>query len=167
MRKPSERAFTKAYDDYADEIFRFAVFQTGDRDKALDILQDTFTRTWAYLQAGNEIGNLRAFLYKTARNLSINDAARSKAYSLEEMQDMSGFDPEDKEGDSPETLAEHAVLLSRMSELEPQVQELLTLRYMNGLAVREIGEILGLAPNTVSVRIHRAVQDLKKKMHIP
>lgn len=166
MRKTSEQAFIKAYDDFADEIFRFAVFQIGDRDKALDIMQDTFTRTWTYLENGNEILNMRAFLYKTARNLSINDQVRHKAYSLEEMQDVSGYDPEDKHSESPEALAEHAILLGYLSELDPSIQELITLRYMNGLAVKEIGEILGEAPNTVSVRIHRALDDLKKKMHL-
>lgn len=166
MERISEESFIKAYDQYAEEIFRFCAFRVGDREKARDLMQDAFTRTWAYIAGGNKIENLRAFLYKTARNLSTNEMVRSKALSLEELHDASGYDPEDRESDSPENAAEASMLMRHLNELEPAVREVLTLRYMNGLAVREIGEILGEAPNTISVRIHRALEELRKRMHI-
>lgn len=166
MGKITEKAFIEAYDEYADEIFRFCAFRINDRERARDIMQDAFTRTWAYIIAGNEIENLRAFLYKTARNLCTNEQVRSKSFSLDEMQDASGYDPEDKQTESPEDIAEASVLRAHIAALDEAAQEVITLRYMNGLAVNEIGEILGEAPNTVSVRIHRAIQELKKRMHV-
>ena len=165
MGKISEKAFIEAYDTLADDIFRFCAFRLYDREKAKDVMQDTFTRTWVYVQAGNEIDNLKAFLYKTARNLCVNEAVRSTSYSLDEMQEVAGFDPADQVSETPEDIAEASALMKHVAELDPNDQEVLTLRYMNGLAVAEIGEILGLAPNTVSVRIHRAIKELKKRMH--
>lgn len=166
MGKITEKAFIRAYDELADDIFRFCAFRLYDREKARDVMQDTFTKTWVYVQAGNEIENLRAFLYKTARNLSTNEMVRSSAFSLDEMQQVAGYDPEDQVSETPEDIAEASVLMSHLAELDPSSQEVLTLRYMNGLAVKEIGEILGEAPNTISVRIHRAIEELKKRMHI-
>ena len=163
MGRISEKAFIRAYDELADEIFRFCVFRIKDRERAKDLMQDTFMRTWAYIAGGNEIENLKAFLYKTARNLSVNEAVRSKTLSLEELS-LSGFEPEDTESEDPERLAEASLLMKYLADLRPEDQELLTLRYTNGLAVKEIGEILGLVPNTVSVRIHRAIQELKERM---
>lgn len=165
MGKVTEQAFIKAYDEHADAIFRFCMFQIHDRDRARDLMQDTFTRTWVYIQNGNEIENLKAFLYKTARNLSINEAVRSKALSLDELQELGGYDPKDEQQETPERLAEARLLTEHLGSLDPSMQEVLTLRYLNGFAVREIGEILGEAPNTISVRIHRAIQELKKRMH--
>jgi RNA polymerase sigma factor (sigma-70 family) len=81
------------------------------------------------------------------------------------MQEVAGYDPEDQVSETPEDVAEASVLMQHVAELDPVSQEVLTLRYMNGLAVKEIGEILGQAPNTVSVRIHRAIEELKKRMH--
>jgi len=166
MGKITEKAFIKAYDEYADEIFRFCAFKLYDREKAQDVMQDSFMRTWAYVTAGNEIENLRAFLYKTARNLCVNEMVRGKTYSLDEMQEVTGFDPEETNIETPEDAAEASVLMQNIAVLDDTFQEVLTLRYMNGLAVNEIGEILGEAPNTVSVRIHRAIQELKKRMHL-
>jgi len=166
MGKITEAAFIKAYDEYADEIFRFCAFRVYDRERARDVMQDTFTRTWAYVIAGNEIENLRAFLYKTARNLCVNELVRGKTFSLDEMQEVAGFDPEDDQLDTPERSTEAALLMQHITTLDEASQEVITLRYMNGLAVNEIGEILGEAPNTNSVRIHRALQELKKRMHV-
>lgn len=165
MDKRTEQDFIRAYDELADELFRFCAFQVKDRERAKDLMQDAFMRTWTYLEAGNEVQNLRAFLYKTARNLSINESVRSKALSLEELHEASGYDPEDTAIQSPADAAEAAILLGHVSDLDPPMREALTLRYLNGLAVKEIGEILGEAPNTVSVRIHRALEELRKRMH--
>lgn len=164
-RRISEKEFIRAYDELADDIFRFCAFQVRDRERARELMQDAFMRTWVYIEGGNEIDNLKAFLYKTARNLSINEAVRSKTRSLEELQENVGYDPADEDSSTPEDAAEISILLRHLSALPEDAQEVLTLRYMNGLAVKEIGEILGAAPNTISVRIHRALEELRKRMH--
>ncbi len=160
-----EQDFITAYDEHADAIFRFCAFQVGDRERAKDLMQETFTRTWSYLNAGNEIANLKAFLYRTARNLSINESVRARALSLDAMQESVGFDPADEKELSPEDDAEAALLMKHLNALDPPKREALTLRYIDGLPVQEIAELLGEAPNTVSVRIHRALEELKKRMH--
>ena len=164
-RRISENEFIRAYDEHADGIFRFCAFQVRDRERAKELMQDAFTRTWVYIEAGNEIDNLKAFLYKTARNLSINESVRSKALSIEELQEQAGYDPEDEDARTPEDAAEAALLLSHLSALSSDAQELLTLRYMNGLPVKEIADIVGATPNAISVRIHRAIEELKQRMH--
>ena len=165
MDKRLEKDFIRAYDELADDIFRFCAFQVKDRERAKDLMQETFMRTWTYMESGKEVANLKPFPYKTARNLSINESVRSKALSLEELNELGGYDPEDTKSESPEDLAEAALLMEHLGALDPSAQEVLTLRYMNGLAVKEIGEILNEAPNTISVRIHRAIEELKKRMH--
>ncbi|MBU2104024.1 sigma-70 family RNA polymerase sigma factor [Patescibacteria group bacterium] len=164
-RKIDEASFIQAYDNYADEIFRYCAFRVYDRERAQDLMQDTFTRTWAYIEMGKEIEHLRAFLYKTAHNLCANEAVRSKSFSLDEMQEIAGFDPFDESSESPEQLSEHALLMQHVSTLPEETQQLITLRYMNGLPVAEIAEMLGEAPNTISVRIHRAIKELQELMH--
>lgn len=163
MRKIDENAFIAAYDEYAEPIFRYCYFKVYDRDRAKDLMQETFTRTWEYLRKGKHIDDLRAFLYRTAHNVCVNEAVRKKAFSLDEMREATGFDPRTEER-SPEADAEVALLLGRLQELREQDRELLTLRYLNGLDVKEIAAALGEAPNTVSVRIRRALDELRRQM---
>lgn len=163
-RKIDETAFIAAYDEYAEPIFRYCYFRVHDRERAGELMQETFMRAWEYLQKGKEVGNLRAFLYKVAHNVSVNEIVRAKPYSLDEMQENIGYDPVDTAGSSPEQDAEVSLLMKRLSELRPKDQELLTLRYLSGLPVAEIAQALGEAPNTITVRIRRALDELRKKM---
>ena len=77
-------AFKQAYEDHKDEIFRHCYFHTFDRELAKDLLQETFLKTWEYIVAGNDIENVRAFLYRVATNLVINAAKKKKEQSKRE-----------------------------------------------------------------------------------
>ena len=63
-----EQKFNELYENNADSVFRLCLFKTSNREVALDLSQDIFTKTWGYLAVGNEVENLRAFLFTVARN---------------------------------------------------------------------------------------------------
>src|SRR3989344_5622010 len=88
-----EQEFLKAYDDLADAIFRHCYFRVSDRDKAKDITQDTFTKTWEYIARGGKVESIKAFLYRVANNLIVDEFRKKKELSLERLAD-SGFEPE-------------------------------------------------------------------------
>ena len=52
-----QRQFLKAYDELSDALFRRFFFKLSDREKALDLVQEVFTKTWLYLSEGKEIQN--------------------------------------------------------------------------------------------------------------
>lgn len=166
-RRIDEAEFIAAYDAYADAIFRYCYFKTYDRERAKELMQETFFKAWEYLAKGREIENLRAFLYRTAHNLSVNEAVRHKAYSIDEMHEVAGFDPEDTQEASPEEESERQLVMRALRTLEPKDRELLVMRYVDDLPVKEIATALGVPPNTVSVRLKRALERLKEHLHIP
>ncbi len=94
MAKPLEDIFIKAYDDHSDAIFRHCYFRVFERERAKELTQEVFIKTWEYLRNGQEVKNLRAFLYRVANNLVIDESRKKKANSLEAMQEQ-GFDPKD------------------------------------------------------------------------
>lgn len=162
-----EAAFIEAYDLYADAIFRYCFFKTKDRELSKELMQETFTKTWVYLQSGKEVKNLRAFLYRVAHNTAMTELSRAKQQSLDLLKETVGYDPTDEQTVSPEESAEHAIMLRYVDELDPKSREAIVLRYMSGLPVSEIAEMLGESANVISVRIHRALKVLKEKMQLP
>lgn len=166
-RKINEASFIEAYDLYADAIFRYCLVRVRDRELANDLMQETFTKTWTYLQAGNDIENLRAFLYKVAHNTTMSTLVRAKPDSLDALQEEQGYDPQDEREASPEDLAEQSLVTNHLQELDEASRDTLVLRYMNGLPVKEIAVMRGEEPGAVSVRIHRALKTLQEKMRIP
>ncbi|HYE23459.1 MAG TPA: RNA polymerase sigma factor [Candidatus Paceibacterota bacterium] len=164
MKRIDEESFISAYDDYADALFRYAYFRVYDRERAKEIMQEAFLKTWEYLASGKKITNVRAFLYRTVHNLSVNEAVRHKAYSLEEMQEVAGFDPAETKEATPEEAAEYQLVLAALEKLEEAERDVIVMRYVDGLPVQEIAHILKEAPNTVSVRIHRALQKVRDQL---
>lgn len=158
---PLETEFLEAYDAYADAIFRHCYYRLFDRERAKDVMQDAFIRTWEYMQKGEKVDNIRALLYRIANNLIIDFVRRKKEASLDAMQEE-GFDP--ATDDDMAHIAERldgGQAIEALKRLDDTHREVLVLRYVNGLQPTEIAEITGETANTVSVRIHRGLGKLR------
>ena len=89
---PLEKQFLKAYDEFADPIFRHCYFRVFNRERAKDLMQETFTKTWEYLNQSpitnheSRITNMRAFLYRVANNLIIDNSRQKDERSLYQIQ---------------------------------------------------------------------------------
>ncbi len=152
--------FSAAYQEYKDAIFRHCYFHTFDRERAKDLLQETFVKTWEYLAEGNDIDNVRAFLYKVATNLMINAARKKKEQSLEALQDA-GFDPASEDDISHRDWIQEQRVMTMLQVIDEPYRSAVTLRYIEGFSPAEIAEITGESANAVSVRINRALKQLR------
>ncbi len=163
-----EERFLKAYDEYSDALFRHAIYRLSDRERAIEIVHDTFTKVWSYLRGGHEIETYKPFLYKVMNNLIIDEYRRRKELSLDSLLSEEGTDegsfPELYEGGIEELTfmldAQKASLL--IQELPIVYKEVLTFRFIDGLGPKEISELIEESENVVSVRIHRALKMLKE-----
>lgn len=153
----------EAYDEYSDAIFRYCCFKVSDREKAIDLTQDVFVKVWQYLLAGNEVGNMKALLYKVARNLIIDEYRKKKFDSLDTMAEA-GFEPADIRELDTISIVEAGLLVERIKELPDAYSEVVFMRYVDDLSVKEIAEALGEQENNVSVRIHRGLHKLRKSI---
>lgn len=154
-----EAELLAAYDAHADAIFRYCYFKTGDRELAQDMTQEVFLKVWSYLRLQRSIVHIRAFLYRLADNLVIDWYRKRKSQSLDALMGE-GFEPEEVDNNIEER-AEISLVLAKLQELGEDDRKLVTLRFVEGLSPREIGEILGESENTVSVRLHRTLKKLR------
>jgi len=159
--KEHQQSFLTAYEEHSDALFRYCFFKLHDREKALDLLQDTFTKTWQYIESGKRVDNLKAFLYRTANNQIIDEYRRKKAVSLDAMQEE-GFDPEFMEDSSYMERLDGERALKLLKHIPEQYRDAIFMRYVEGLDLKEIAEMLGESENTISVRIHRGIRKLRE-----
>ncbi len=155
-----EQDFLSAYDQYADAIFRHCFYKTSNRELAKDLTQQTFFKVWSYLKEGKAVQNFRAFLYQIANNLVIDWYRRSKSDSLDQLME-SGYEPSSRALD-PTRQAEAGWALAMLKQLSPEDQQLITWRYVEDMSLGEMASTLGEKENNVSVRLHRAMERLKK-----
>lgn len=165
-----QRTFTEAFEAYNDELFRHASMRLKDRDRALELVQECFLKVFVYAKGGGEIREMRPFLYRTLRHLIIDEYRRKKPMSLEAMTE--GFEDMSVEvllpPDETNTLEaaieryEGKRAIAALQELPDAYREALSLRYVEGLSPKEIGDIVGESENAVSVRIHRGLKKLRE-----
>ncbi len=155
--------FKEAYELYSDAIFRHCYFRVRDRQVALDLMQETFTKAWSHAGTkGAQIEHLRAFLYTVANNLIIDRSRKKRESSLEDMAE-GGFDPGERDkGVERDPIAADAVR-EALQDINPKYREALKLRYFDDLSPKEIAKVLGITQNNASVRIYYGLQELRKK----
>lgn len=160
---PSSQEFERTYDQYADAIFRHCFFRLFNRETAKDLTQETFMKTWDYIVKGNKIDNMRAFLYKVANNLVINEIKRKKPdSSLDQMSEETDFEPSENYRNNPMSKSEEIEVLDKIKSLNPSYRNVLIMRYVNGLEVKEIARLLGESESNISVKIHRGIKKLQE-----
>lgn len=156
-----EDKFIKLYDDLSDAIFRHCYFRVFERERAKELMQEVFIKTWEYMQRGGKIDNPKAFLYKAANNIVIDESRKKKAASLEMMQE-NGFDPSDNTHDRLLKFVEGGEMIRLLKNLEPKYREAISMKYVDDMDIREIAEATGETENNVTVRIHRGLSKIRE-----
>lgn len=165
-----ETRFLKAFDEYGDALFRHAFLRVSDRELAIDIVHDTFTKAWTYLRNGHEIENFRPFLYKVLNNLVVDQYRKQKEHSLDALMETDGVDEGTFAELSENTVEALAATIDGRQALQvleglPDIyREVIILRFVDGLGPREISVLIEESENVVSVRIHRGLALLRKTL---
>ena len=165
MEKPLAQ-FEDLFNRFSDKIFRHLHYRLGDRERARELTQEVFVRTWQHVSSGKPIEHENAFLYKIANNLFINEIRTDKtSASLESLQEESGFEVSATEQDPNEFSLEQE-LHTFLQDLPPPYREVLVYRYIDDMAVKDIASLLGEKETAISMRIARATEKLKQRYHL-
>ncbi len=165
-----ETRFLKAFEEYNDALFRHAFLRISNREKAIDLVHDTFTKVWSYVRDGYQIDSYRPFLYKVLNNLVIDEYRKRKELSLDAMLEADGVDEGNFDELSENTVEALAATIDGkkafelLEELPDQYREVIIYRFIDQLGPREISELIEESENVVSVRIHRGLKLLRKKI---
>lgn len=157
----------EAFEEYGDSLFRHALIRVSDREKAIDLVHDTYTKVWSYVRSGHDVESFRPFLYKVLNNLVIDEYRKRREASLDAMLLKEGVHEgsfDELVEDNTESLA--ATLDGRraydlLETLPDEYREVIVLRFIDGLGPKEISELIEETENVVSVRIHRALKVLR------
>jgi RNA polymerase sigma-70 factor (ECF subfamily) len=155
-------AFSELYDRYYDVVFRYVLFRMNDRTLAEDITQEAFVRALRRIGSVTYQGrDIAAWFVTIARNL-IFDHVKSSRYRLESTTaDIIELSPS-THGPEQQVLdgATNDELLRCVRKLNPDQQECIQLRFLQGLSVAETARIMDRNEGAVKALQHRAVRRL-------
>ncbi len=160
IKNGDEQAFTIFYNFYKDKIYRFIYFKISDKEKAQELLSDTFMNVFNYLKQGKEIENMQALLYKSARNLVIDFyRAQKQDVSLDEVAELAS---EMNISQQVENKIKIQNIEQAVKELPEEYRQVVNLRFIEDLSFDEISEIIGKSSGNCRVLAHRGLKKLKE-----
>ncbi len=144
--------FEALYQKYAQDVFRFALFLSGNRADAEDIASETFVRAWN-ASDGIRQSTVKAYLLVIARNCYLQGLRRSRRnLSLED--DFA--DRRQAPHNSAEQRAELAHVMRDLQQLPEVDRTALLMSAAEEMSYEQIAETLGLSLGAVKTKIHRA-----------
>lgn len=162
------QAFGLIYDRYIETVFRFIYFRVGNRQLAEDLTSDTFLRALkrigSFTWQGRDLG---AWLVTIARNL-VADHFKSGRYRLEVTTgDVLDAEREDRgpEGSPEAAVVDHitnVALLTAVKQLNPEQQECIVLRFLQGFSVAETAQAMNKNEGAIKALQYRAVRALAR-----
>lgn len=150
-----EDAFLALYKRHRSFVLSVARRYTRDESEAMDVLQDTFTYLVKKLPDLRLTAKLSTFLFPAVRNIALTIRRKQRTIALAPTHDPAAakIDPLES-GPRP--------IEQVVANLPEGQREVLLLRFVNDLALREIASVLGIPVGTVKSRMHQAIATLRQ-----
>ncbi len=145
----------KVYDEYADQLYRIALSHSGNKEDAMDAVQDVFVKYASINKIFLDEEHRKAWFIRVTVNRcrDLNRKGKVRHYTpLEEV-----YDVPDKENDLPLRVKE------MLEDMPEKFKAVLILHYLEGFSVEETSEILKLSLSAVKMRLSRARDYVKEK----
>ena len=155
-----QEVLTMAYNDYQGGMSSYAFSKVNSRVAGDDLVQDTFTKTWAYLVKGGKIEVMKAFLYHVLNNLIVDEYRKHKTTSLDALME-NGFEPSSNESERLLNILDGKSAILLIQSLPEKYQKVMRMRYVQDLSLKEMSLITGKSKNTIAVNAHRGLEKLK------
>ncbi|HEX5654602.1 MAG TPA: sigma-70 family RNA polymerase sigma factor [Chitinophagaceae bacterium] len=163
-----QQAYALLVNRYQNYVFTLTLRMIKSREDAEEVAQDIFIKAYRALADFRGAAKFSTWLY-TIVNTSCITFLRKKKMDLQSLDNEKVFEIADSQDSGfranlVEQKSKAAMVNNAITLLSPDDAQVITLFYKGEQSLDEIAEILGIEPNTVKVRLHRARARLKDKM---
>lgn len=166
IKKGDKTAFNKLFLRYYDRLCQFVGYYIRDTDVAENIVQELFFKIWINRTTWNFTPNIVSYLYKAARNYSLNHLKNNKikdkfldvyseSFNLSETPEKEFIDREFNNK-----------VHEAIKELPEQCRIIFKMKKFDGLTYSEIADIKNISIKTVETQMGRALKYLRKKLAV-
>lgn len=156
-------AFGALYDRYVDAVYRYVYYRVRNEAEAEDVTSEVFFKALRAIPRYRPRQPFLAWLYRIARNAVIDLSRRART--------QVGFEdavahPDASDVVDPDAglaaLADASAVREAIGRLTPLQQEVIVLRYVEGLDTKSIGRLLGRRDGTIRGIEFRALGALRQ-----
>jgi len=166
----NKKQFTKIYEKYAEDIYRFCMFKTSNAETAEDLTSEIFIDAF---KAEEDLDNPRAWLYKVARNKiydHYNMAEKSNHLkNSESFEEVSESEISNFRSNTEETAINQINLENfeeELKNLDDESQDIIIMKIWEDMKFTEISESTGINLSTVKQKFYRGLEFVKSQLKL-
>jgi RNA polymerase sigma factor (sigma-70 family) len=175
LQAGEERALNTLIERHHEGLYRFVFRHISNEDDAIELTQKAFVQAYFNIQKFRPTAKFVTWLYHIALNLC-RDYARSPAYRHLSRTISTNVSDEENEGQRPlisnllgpdkqtQDREKLRAVVKAISELPQDLKNPLILTALEGRSHADAGELLGISPKAVEMKVYRARKLLLKKM---
>ena len=134
-----------------------------DPEARRDLLQDVHLQLWRSFAHFDGRCSLRTWVYRVAHNVATRHVIRqrrvkSRLVNIEDIDALPGQDQNELAASHNQALDRLSALIQRLKPLDRQI----IVSYLEGMDARSSGEITGLSPENVAMKVHRIKNILRR-----
>ncbi len=165
--------FNNEFMPHVNSMYNFGYRLTLDEDDAKDLVQDTFLKSYRFIDSFQQGTNAKAWLFRILKNSFINDyRKKSKEPAKVDYQEVEGYYNSDDVDEvittdlRAETLQDMIgdEISNALNALDVDFRTVIILCDLEGFKYDEMAKILDIPIGTVRSRLHRARNLLKEKL---
>lgn len=174
-RRREPAALAALVEAYAPRVFGLLFRLTGSRDRAEEMMQETFLRVVRTIDQYEDQGRFEAWLFRIAANLAKDEGRRLVRRGTTSPLEDSGAEVSPGPAGSEDQGDPAARLIARedterlaacIAGLSDAEREIIVLRHYAELSFKEIADLLGIPLGTALARAHRALAKLRSELSV-
>jgi RNA polymerase sigma-70 factor, ECF subfamily len=156
-------AFRWLVDRYEKRLLYFIRRSVDDADRALDVLQEVWMTVFRRISALRAPEAFRVWLYRIARDKAIDHLRGDRRHKEAVAETIDDATVDGSENSEEIEHIENAELIHRLlNKLTPAHREIVTLRFLEQMALDDIAAVVGCSIGTVKSRLHYAMRRLQE-----
>lgn len=177
----AQKGDVKAFEDllgrYRRKVFGLAMGMVGNRDDAMDVMQDAFVRVYRHLGSFQGDSSFYTWVYRITMNLCIDHVRKAARMRAAPYEDRLAHDNVDQ-GDFPILPVRHDVnpgkaarrhevmekLARALEDLPPHHRAVIVMREFEGLTYEEMAQVMQVPKGTIMSRLFHARHKLQKAL---
>lgn len=158
-------SFVHLYRLYLNPVYSYLYARLGNRQEAEDVTSVAFERAWSSIGNYAPTGSFKAWLF-TIVNRSLADYYRGRKPAPVGVDSLADTLTDGAMGPEETVIASEQLrhVMSAMSTLSPEQQEIIALRFLGELRYKEIADILGKREAAVKMAAYRGLDEMRKRL---
>ena len=150
-----ERDIAKVYNLYSDMLFRLALMNTGNREDAMDAVQDVFLKSTEKTLLFSSSEHEKAWFIRATVNRCHDLFRKNSIRNHDDLEAAVGVAYQEPFGDD-------ITVIEAMEQLPEKIKTVIILHYLEGFSVEETAKMLLLTASAVKMRLSRGREALKE-----